>query len=42
MVRKIGVQSQLVSHQRLKKWYLMPTCLILKDQGYGGAIQKME
>ena len=28
MARKIGVQSQVESYQRLKKWYLIPPCLI--------------
>ena len=27
MLREIGVQSQVGSYQRLKKWYLMPPCL---------------
>ena len=27
MVWKTGVQSQVESYQRLKKWYLMPPCL---------------
>ena len=26
MVRETGVQSQVESYQRLKKWYLMPPC----------------
>ena len=25
----LGVQSQVKSHQRLKKWYLIPPCLTL-------------
>ena len=29
MVRETGVQSHVESYQRLKKWYLMPPCLIL-------------
>ena len=29
MTRKTGVQSQVASYQRLKKWYLMLPCLIL-------------
>ena len=29
MVRETGVQSQVESYQRLKKWLLMPTCLTL-------------
>ena len=31
MVRKTEVQSQVKSYQRLKKWYLMPPCLILSS-----------
>ena len=27
MVRETGVQSQVESYQRLKKWYLIPPCL---------------
>ena len=29
MVRETGVQSQVESYQRFKKWYLMPPCLTL-------------
>ena len=29
MVRETGVQSQVESYQRLKKWYLMSPCLTL-------------
>ena len=29
MARETGVQPQVVSYQRLKKWYLMPPCLTL-------------
>ena len=29
MARETGVQSQVESYQRLKKWYLMPPCLTL-------------
>ena len=29
MVRKTGVQPQVESYQRLKKWYLIPPCLTL-------------
>ena len=35
MARKIWVQSQVESYQRLKKWYLMPTCLTLSIIRYG-------
>ena len=30
MVWETGVQIQIESHQRLKKWYLMPPCLTLR------------
>ena len=29
MARETGIQSQVESYQRLKKWYLMPPCLTL-------------
>ena len=29
MVQETGVQSQVKSYQKLKKWYLMPSCLTL-------------
>ena len=29
MVRETGVQSQVESYQKLKKWYLMLPCLTL-------------
>ena len=29
MARETGVQSQVESYQRLKKWYLIPPCLTL-------------
>ena len=31
--RETGVQSQVESYQRLKKWYLMPPCLTLSLSG---------
>ena len=34
MVWETGVQSQVESYQRLKKWYLMPPCLILSILRY--------
>ena len=34
MVRETGVQSQVVSYQTLKKWYLMLPCLPLSFIGY--------
>ena len=37
MTRETGVQSQVESYQKLKKWYLMSPCLTLSiismDQG---------
>ena len=29
MAQETGVQSQVMSYQRLKKWYLIPACLTL-------------
>ena len=29
MVQETGIQSLVESYQRLKKWYLMPSCLTL-------------
>ena len=34
IVRETGVQSQVVSYQRLKKWYLIPPCLTLSNIRY--------
>ena len=34
MVWETGAQSQVESYQRLKKWYLMPTCFILGINKY--------
>ena len=34
-----GVQSQVESYQRLKKWYLMPPCLTLNIIGYGSKLK---
>ena len=31
MVRETWVQSQVTTYQRLKKWYLIPTCLTLSN-----------
>ena len=44
MIRETWVQSQVVSYQRLLKWYLIPPCLTLSNRrwtyrGYGGAIR---
>ena len=44
--QETGVQSQVKSYQRLKKWYLMPPCLTLTLGSYlimlSGAIQGKE
>ena len=37
MVWETGVQSQVESYQRPKKWYLMLPCLTLSIIRYGGA-----
>ena len=29
MIQQTGIQSQIESYQRLKKWYMMPPCLTL-------------
>ena len=34
MVRETGVQSQVESYQRLKKWYLIHPCLTLSIISY--------
>ena len=34
MARETGVQSHVVSYQRLKKWYLIPPCLTLSIKRY--------
>ena len=34
MVQETGVQSQVTSYQRLKKWYLIPPCLTLSNIWY--------
>ena len=39
MVRETGVQSQVGSYQRLKKWYLMLLCLTLSVIRYGSRIK---
>ena len=36
---KKGVQSQVESYQRLKKWYLMPPCLTLSIISYGSSVK---
>ena len=38
MVRKTGVQSQVESFQKLKKWYLMAPCLTLTILRYSSRI----
>ena len=46
MTRETGIQSQIESYQRLKKWYLMSPRLTLSIIRYGsevsGAIQGKE
>ena len=39
MVRKTGVQSQVESYQRFKKWYSMPPCLTLGFISYGSRVR---
>ena len=39
MVREAGVQSQVESHQRLKKWYLIPPCLTLSIIRYRSRVK---
>ena len=37
--RETGVQSQVESYQRLKKWYLMQPCLTLSIIRYGSKVK---
>ena len=39
MAWEIGVQSQVESYQRLKKWYFMPLCLALNIIRYGSRVK---
>ena len=39
IVRETGVQFHVESHQRLKKWYLMPPCLTLSMIRYGSRVK---
>ena len=39
MVWETGVQSQVESYQRLKKWYFMPPCLTLSIIRYGSRVK---
>ena len=39
MVQEIGVQSQVESYERLKKWYLMPPCLALRTIRWGSRVK---
>ena len=39
MARETGVQSRVESHQRIKKWYLMPHCLTLCIIRYGSRVK---
>ena len=34
MARETGIQSQVESYQRLKKWYFIPPCLTLSNIRY--------
>ena len=38
-VQETGVQSQVESHQRLKKWHLMLLCLTLSIIKYGSRVK---
>ena len=46
MVWETSIQSQVMSYQRLKNWYLIPPCLTFSIIRYGsrvtGAIQEKE
>ena len=39
MAQETGVQSQIKSYQRLKKWYLIPPCFKLSIIRYGLRVQ---
>ena len=39
MVQETGIQSQVQSYQRLKKWFLIPPCLTLSIIRYGSRIK---
>ena len=39
MTKETRVQSQVVSYQRLKKWFLMPSCLTLSSKWYGSRVK---
>ena len=39
MVREIGVQSQVESYQRLRKWYLMLPYITLSIISYGSRVK---
>ena len=39
MVWETGIQSQVETYQRHKKWYLMPPCLTLSIVRYGSRIK---
>ena len=39
MAQKTRVQSQVESYQRLRKWYLMPSCLTLSTVRYGSRMK---
>ena len=39
MARETGVQSQVESYERLKKWYLIPPCLTLSIIRYASGVK---
>ena len=39
MIRETGVQSKVESYQRLKKWYLVPSCLTLSIISYRSRVK---
>ena len=39
MARETGVQSQVQSYQRLKKWYLVPPCLTVSIIRWGSRVK---
>ena len=39
VIQETGVQSQVESYQKLKKWYLMPPCLTLSTILWGSRVK---
>ena len=39
IAQESGVQSQIKSYQKLKKWYLIPPCLTLSIIRYGSRVK---